>query len=86
MPDETARLLSPEYIGHRLVIFTAFFVPLQIIAVALRCYSRWLVVGRKWSLEDYLIMTCLIFQLILSGVGVGKLCDNQYFPYRADRR
>jgi hypothetical protein len=71
----TGNLSSPEYIGWRLVVFTALFVPLQIIAVALRIYARRLVIGPKLALDDALVILALIFQLIISAVGVGECLE-----------
>jgi len=59
-------------IGWRLQLFIAFFIPLQVTAVALRFYARWLVVGTRFPVEDGLVFVTLLLQLILSVVGVGK--------------
>ncbi|KAF2877639.1 hypothetical protein BDV95DRAFT_154064 [Massariosphaeria phaeospora] len=66
-------LASSNPIGWRLVIFTAFFIPLQIIAVALRFYARWLVVGQEFALDDALILVSFVFQLSLTAVGVATV-------------
>lgn len=65
-------LSSRAFIGWRLEIFTAFFVPLQCAAVGLRFYARWLVVGNKFGIDDGLVAVTLIFQLVLSAIGVGE--------------
>ena len=62
---------SPEYIGWRLEIFTAFFVPIQIVAVALRYYTRWLIRG-PWGWDDAIVLVSLAFQLIMAGIGIGR--------------
>jgi hypothetical protein len=59
-------------IGWRLQLFTGFFTPLQVIAVALRFYSRWLVVGQSHPLEDALVVLALVTQLVLSAIGLGR--------------
>jgi hypothetical protein len=64
--------MSSGSIGWRLQIFTAFFVPLQIVAVALRFYARRMVLGAHFFLEDSLVLASLAFQLALSAVGVGE--------------
>ncbi|KAJ4355910.1 uncharacterized protein N0V89_003935 [Didymosphaeria variabile] len=64
---------SSANIGWRLQVFTGFFTPLQVIAVGLRFYSRWLVVGQSHPLEDALVVVSLISQLILGGVGVASV-------------
>jgi hypothetical protein len=70
----TVRVMSTDSanIGWRLQIFSGFFIPLQVIAVALRFYSRWLVVGQSHPLEDALVIVALISQLILGAVGLGN--------------
>ena len=65
-------LTSSADIGWRLKIFTAFFIPLQILAVALRFYARWLVIGTNFALDDGIVLVTLGFQLTLSVVGVGE--------------
>ncbi|KAF2277307.1 putative alpha-xylosidase [Westerdykella ornata] len=64
---------SPDYIGWKLVIFTAVFIPLQTIAVLLRFYARRFVVGTKYTLEDALVLLSLVLQIILSSVGVATV-------------
>lgn len=59
-------------IGWRLQLFSGFFMPLQVIAVGLRFYARWLVVGQSHPLEDALVVVALISQLILGAVGLGR--------------
>jgi hypothetical protein len=65
-------LTSSTNVGWRLQIFTAFFIPLQIFAVALRFYARWLVIGTKFALDDGIVLVTLGLQLTLSVVGVGE--------------
>lgn len=64
-------LTSSTNIGWRLQIFTAFFIPLQVLAVALRFYARWLVVGTKFALDDGIVLVTLAFLVTLSVIGVG---------------
>lgn len=64
-------LTSSTNIGWRLQIFTAFFIPLHVLAVALRFYARWLVVGTKFSLDDGIVLVTLAFLVTLSVIGVG---------------
>ncbi|KAL5398759.1 hypothetical protein PMIN06_009006 [Paraphaeosphaeria minitans] len=60
-------------IGWRLQLFTGFFTPLQVIAVGLRFYARWLVVGQSHPLEDALVVVALVSQLILGAVGLASV-------------
>ncbi|KAF2713471.1 hypothetical protein K504DRAFT_398700 [Pleomassaria siparia CBS 279.74] len=65
--------MSSESIGWQLQWFTGFFVPLQIIAVALRFYARQMVLGAHFVFEDALVFVSLILQLALAGVGIGSV-------------
>ena len=69
MSDQS--LLSPEYDGTKLLIFTAIFIPTQIIAVAFRYLARYLVKG-AWGLDDVLILTSLSLQMCMAGLSVGR--------------
>lgn len=64
--------MDSENIGWRLQLFTGFIVPLIVIAVILRFYSRWLVVGHSHPLEDALVVVALVSILALAAVGVGE--------------
>jgi len=61
-----SRFIVPISIIH------CVFIPLQVTAVALRLYARWLVVGTWFAVEDGLVFFTLLHQLILSAIGVGK--------------
>lgn len=65
--------MDSENVGWRLQLFTGFIIPLIIISVALRFYSRWLVVGHSHPIEDVLILVALVSILALAAVGVGKI-------------
>ena len=65
-------LMDSENIGWRLQLFSGIFIPLIVLAVALRFYSRWLVVGHSHPLEDALVVVALGSILSLAAVGVGK--------------
>ncbi len=69
-------LSSPAYIGWKLETFLGFFIPLQIVAVALRFYARWLVIGSKFAIDDFLVFITLIFQVVSSGIGLGMFRLN----------
>jgi len=55
------------YGGQSLVVFTAVFMPAQVVAVALRYYSRWLL--KNWGLDDLIVLISLASQLL-----IGSLC------------
>ena len=60
-----------EYHGTRLVIFTAVYIPIQIICVALRYVSRYIVEG-PWGLDDVGVLTSLALQLCMAGISIGE--------------
>lgn len=62
---------NSEYIGGRLAIFIAVFTPLQVLAVALRFYARTLT-ERPCGVDDWLVVTSLLAQLVQAGAAVGK--------------
>ena len=64
-------MLSPEYNGTKLLVFTAIFMPVQIIAVILRYLARYLVEG-PWGLDDVLIFTSLSLQMCMAGLSIGR--------------
>lgn len=64
--------VSSEYIGYRLEVFIAVFIPIQLIAVALRFYARSLTV-QKYDGGDWLISAALIGQLVAAGIAISEL-------------
>ncbi|KAE8368547.1 hypothetical protein BDV27DRAFT_40174 [Aspergillus caelatus] len=60
------------YIGDRLLIFTALFVPLQIFCVALRFISRHKV-HTPWGLDDAVILFALAEQMGMAGISIGAV-------------
>jgi hypothetical protein len=67
---------SATSIGWRLELFSALFIPLLVVAVVLRFYARWLVVGTEAALEDALVIVSLVSQLALAAVGIGKFASE----------
>lgn len=72
-----------EYSGHALIIFTAIFIPVQIICVALRYLARWVIKG-PWGFDDILVFISLLLQLILAGISIGEHHSQIFHP--AQRR
>ena len=64
--------VSDEYHGHRLLIFTAFFIPVQIFSVVLRQLARHLVKA-AWGLEDIVIYAALTVQMVFAGIAISAL-------------
>ena len=63
---------TPVSIGWRLQVFTALFLPLSVISVALRFYARQLVAANRFDYDDWIVLVALIFLIGLSTVGLGK--------------
>lgn len=62
---------SPEYSGDRLIIFTAIFLPVQVLCVALRYLTRYLIKG-AWGLDDAVTLSSLLLQLCMAGISIGE--------------
>lgn len=69
--------LSPEYVsaysGKQLIAVAVAFVPIILIFVSLRFYSRHLS-GTKWGLDDYLILASVILQI---GDSAATICTKR---------
>ncbi|KAF5855134.1 hypothetical protein ETB97_009845 [Aspergillus alliaceus] len=73
----------PVYIGDRLLIFTAFFVPFQVFCVALRFFARYKI-STPWGLDDALILFALAEQLAMAGLSIGAVKTagvGHHIPY-----
>jgi hypothetical protein len=57
------------YTGHSLVLFTAIFIPVQVIAVALRYKARWMLA--VWGFDDYIVLVSLAMQVIIGALCIG---------------
>ena len=71
--------LTPEYIaeysGGQLVTVAIAFIPILLLFVALRFYSRYLIKAPH-GLDDYLVLVSLVFQIGASAVA---LCESDCF-------
>lgn len=70
MADNTQLATDATYTGHSLVIFTALFLPVQVIAVALRYTARWMLAA--WGFDDYIVLVSLLMQIIIGALCIGK--------------
>lgn len=61
-----------EYIGNRLLIFTAVFLPLQIVCVGLR-YLTLYFAPKSWGWDDLVIFVALAEQLAMAAIAFGLL-------------
>lgn len=59
------------FIGNRLIIFIAFFSPLQLALVVLRLFARRLT-ARPRGLDDWLVVASLLSQFIQAGISIGQ--------------
>ena len=59
------------YSGDKLITFTAVFVPVQILCVALRYLARYVVEG-PWGLDDIVVLTSLVLQMCMAGLAIGQ--------------
>ncbi|SPQ24469.1 9dc8e501-d636-4b41-b2a8-37bf5485b45f [Thermothielavioides terrestris] len=62
-----------EYVGYRLTIFVCVFIPLQILAVALRFWARSITRGSSYGLDDWLVLVSLLCQLVACGIAIGSI-------------
>lgn len=62
---------NAEWRGDRLLIFVGFFIPIQVICVALR-YLAGRLAQRPWGLDDLLVFTSLALQMALAGLSIGE--------------
>lgn len=60
--DPGARLVQPEGVALAIVVVSPTFLFLSILAVAARLYVR--VTERLTSLDDYLLLGCLVSELV----------------------
>ncbi|KAF7908362.1 uncharacterized protein EAF01_004117 [Botrytis porri] len=58
--------------GNRVIVFTAIWIPVQIICIALRYVARWLIKG-PWVRDDFLIFTALFLQICQAGVDISAV-------------
>lgn len=76
--------ISSDYSGRRVFVFTAIYIPVQVIFVALRYLSRYLVRG-PWGFDDILIMASLSFQVIMGTITLCMQAVLQVFNGRPFR-
>ncbi|KAM0145982.1 hypothetical protein ACHAQE_010974 [Botrytis cinerea] len=58
--------------GNRVIIFSAIWIPAQIICIALRYIARWMING-PWVKDDILIFTALFLQICQAGVDISAV-------------
>ncbi|POS74215.1 integral membrane protein [Diaporthe helianthi] len=60
------------FIGNRLIVFIAFFSPLQLALVLLRFLAR-RITQRPRGLDDWLVVASLLSQFVQAGISIGAL-------------
>ncbi|KAJ5098292.1 hypothetical protein N7532_005293 [Penicillium argentinense] len=77
-PGQTSNWVNPDYIGTKFVVVNCVFLPLAILALAVRTWTRLFVV-RSFRWDDYLMISALILSCTLTAVtcdmlnwGLGK--------------
>jgi hypothetical protein len=63
------------HISHYPFVFTCVFIPIQILSVALRYLSRFLV-RNAWGFDDILIFVSLLFQVGLGVITLGTFVSR----------
>lgn len=62
---------SSEFSGNTVLIFFGIFVPIQIVCVALRFWSRY-IVKASWGADDVFVAVSLFLQLVQAGLCIGQ--------------
>ena len=62
---------AAEYSGQKLIIFTAIFIPVQIISVSLRYLARYLIKG-PWGFDDIVVFMSLASQMCMACISIGE--------------
>ena len=60
-----------EYRGAKLIAVAVAFIPLEILLVGLRYYSRYVHKGAK-GLDDILVALALVFCLVVNAIAIGQ--------------
>ncbi|CAG7938544.1 unnamed protein product [Penicillium nalgiovense] len=71
-PGQTSNFVNPPYTGTKFVVVNSIFLPLAIIGLSVRTWTRVFIV-RSFRCDDYLMIMALISSCILSGVTLEML-------------
>ncbi|KAJ5946837.1 hypothetical protein N7454_003676 [Penicillium verhagenii] len=68
----TSNFVDPDYVGTKFLVVNCVFLPLAVIGLAVRTWTRLFVV-RSFRADDYLMVIALILSCVLSGVTLEML-------------
>ncbi|OQE27192.1 hypothetical protein PENFLA_c006G09542 [Penicillium flavigenum] len=71
-PGRTSNFVNPPYTGTKFVVVNSIFLPLAIIGLAVRTWTRVFIV-RSFRYDDYLMVMALILSCVLSGITLEML-------------
>ncbi|KAJ5250917.1 hypothetical protein N7489_001327 [Penicillium chrysogenum] len=71
-PGRASNFVNPPYTGTKFVVVNSIFLPLAIIGLAVRTWTRVFIV-RSFRSDDYLMIMALILSCVLSGVTLEML-------------
>ncbi|KAJ5370971.1 uncharacterized protein N7496_007063 [Penicillium cataractarum] len=69
---QTSNFVNPDYIGAKFVAVNCVFLPLAVIALGVRTWTRLFVV-RSFRVDDYLMIFAAILSCVLTGVTLDML-------------
>ncbi|THV51512.1 hypothetical protein BGAL_0108g00080 [Botrytis galanthina] len=75
--------IDSSYSGTHLVIFTAIWIPVLLVCVALRYFARWVIRG-PWGVDDVLVFMSLLLQLCQAGISIASVKNagvGYHIPY-----
>ncbi|KAK2753058.1 hypothetical protein FQN55_005018 [Onygenales sp. PD_40] len=71
-PGQVSNFIDPPYDGTRFLIVNVIFMPLAVIAVLIRLWTRF-AVTRAGGLDDYLMVLAVLSSAVLSGLTITML-------------
>ncbi|KAJ6005752.1 hypothetical protein N7451_003696 [Penicillium sp. IBT 35674x] len=69
---QTSNFINPDYVGTKFLVVNCVFLPLAVIALAVRTWTRLFVV-RSFRADDYLMVMALILSCVMTGVTLDML-------------
>ncbi|KAK2806791.1 hypothetical protein FQN50_005653 [Emmonsiellopsis sp. PD_5] len=71
-PGQVSNFIDPPYDGTRFLVVNVIFMPLAVIAVLIRLWTRF-AVTRAGGLDDYLMVLAVLSSIVLSGLTITML-------------
>ncbi|KAJ5803087.1 uncharacterized protein N7503_005537 [Penicillium pulvis] len=69
---QTSNFINPDYVGTKFLVVNCVFLPLAVIALGVRTWTRLFVV-RSFRADDYLMVAALILSCVMTGVTLDML-------------